>query len=180
MIRPKTLWPFPVKAFDKVNDRIKKYMDVEMSMGQMVPDVAVACNDKHKVEFYGRTGGMVPTVDEIVGFGKKVMEANKDGNVFETKALTDEKLHYCPGCAHCIVHRLLAECLEESGEDKNAICAVPVGCAVFANTLILMQFSVHMVVHLQQQQVSKEYTLIKWLLHIKVMVTWLPLVLVKS
>ena len=77
MIRPKTLWPFPVKAFDKVNDRIKKYMDVEMSMGQMVPDVAVACNDKHKVEFYGRTGGMVPTVDEIVGFGKKVMGGDK-------------------------------------------------------------------------------------------------------
>lgn len=77
MIRPKTLWPFPVKAFDKVNDRIKKYLDVEMSMGQMVPDVAVACNDKHKVEFYGRTGGMVPTVDEIVGFGKKVMGGDK-------------------------------------------------------------------------------------------------------
>ncbi len=77
MIRPKTLWPFPVKAFDKVNDRIKKYMDVEMSMGQMVPDVAVACNDKYKVEFYGRTGGMVPTVDEIVGFGKKIMGGDK-------------------------------------------------------------------------------------------------------
>ena len=77
MIRPKTLWPFPVKAFDKVNDRIKKYMDVEMSMGQMVPDVAVACNDKHKVEFYGGTGGMGATVDEMVGFGKKVMGGDK-------------------------------------------------------------------------------------------------------
>ncbi len=77
MIRPKTLWPFPVKAFDKVNDRIKKYLDVEMSMGQMLPDVAVACNDKYKVEFYGRTGGMVPAVDEIVEFGKKVMGGDK-------------------------------------------------------------------------------------------------------
>ena len=49
------------------------------------------------------------------------------------KALTDVKLHYCPGCAHGIVHRLVAEVLEEMGEDKNAIAAVPVGCAVFAN-----------------------------------------------
>ncbi len=54
--------------------------------------------------------------------------------VFEkTKALTDLKMHYCPGCAHGIVHRLLAECLEESGDVKDAIVAVPVGCAVFAN-----------------------------------------------
>ena len=54
--------------------------------------------------------------------------------VFEkTKASTDVKLHYCPGCAHGIVHRLVAECLEEMDEVKNAIACVPVGCAVFAN-----------------------------------------------
>lgn len=54
--------------------------------------------------------------------------------VFEkTKALTDVKLHYCPGCAHGIVHRLVAEVLEELGEVENAIACVPVGCSVFAN-----------------------------------------------
>lgn len=54
--------------------------------------------------------------------------------IFEkTKALTDVKLHYCPGCAHGIVHRLIAEVLEELGEVENAIACVPVGCAVFAN-----------------------------------------------
>lgn len=54
--------------------------------------------------------------------------------IFEkTKALTDVKMHYCPGCAHGIVHRLVAEVLEETGEVENAIMAVPVGCAVFAN-----------------------------------------------
>ena len=54
--------------------------------------------------------------------------------VFEkTKGLTDAKLHYCPGCAHGIVHRLVAEVLEEMGELGNSIVAVPVGCAVFAN-----------------------------------------------
>lgn len=77
MLRPKTLWPFPQKGFDKFNDKIKKYMDVEMSMGQMVPDVIVACNDKNKVVFHGRTGGNVPSVDEIVAFGKEIMGGDK-------------------------------------------------------------------------------------------------------
>ena len=72
MIRPKTLWPFPEKAFEG-KEHIKKYMDVELSMGQMVDDVKLACNDKHKVEFYGRAGGMLPGVGEIVDFAKKVM-----------------------------------------------------------------------------------------------------------
>lgn len=54
--------------------------------------------------------------------------------VFEkSRALTDVKLHYCPGCAHGIIHRILAEALVELDEDKNAIVAVPVGCSVFAN-----------------------------------------------
>ncbi|MGN0135842.1 3-methyl-2-oxobutanoate dehydrogenase subunit VorB [Anaerotignum sp.] len=77
MIRPKTLWPFPQKAFDKWNAQIKKYLDVEMSMGQMVPDVAYACNDKNKVVFHGRTGGNVPTVDEVVAFAKEIMGGDK-------------------------------------------------------------------------------------------------------
>ncbi len=77
MLRPKTLWPFPQKGFDKINDKIKKYLDVEMSMGQMVPDVAYACNDKNKVEFFGRTGGNVPTVDQVVAFAKEVMGGDK-------------------------------------------------------------------------------------------------------
>jgi len=51
----------------------------------------------------------------------------------KTRALTDIRMHYCPGCAHGIAHRLLAEVLVEMDEDKNAIVAVPVGCAVFAN-----------------------------------------------
>lgn len=77
MLRPKTLWPFPQKAFDKVDGHIKKYLDIEMSMGQMMPDVAYACNDKNKVVFHGRTGGNVPTVDEVVEFAKKIMGGDK-------------------------------------------------------------------------------------------------------
>ncbi len=50
----------------------------------------------------------------------------------KTKGMTDVMTHYCPGCSHGIVHRLLAECLEEMGELPNAIALSPVGCAVLA------------------------------------------------
>ena len=53
--------------------------------------------------------------------------------VFEkTKGLTDVPLHYCPGCTHGIIHRLVAEALEELGVLDKAIGIAPVGCAVFA------------------------------------------------
>ena len=53
--------------------------------------------------------------------------------VFEkTKGLTDAPLHYCPGCTHCIIHRLVAEVLEELGVLGKTIGVAPVGCSVFA------------------------------------------------
>ncbi|MBE0069620.1 thiamine pyrophosphate-dependent enzyme [Thermoanaerobacterium thermosaccharolyticum] len=53
--------------------------------------------------------------------------------VFEkTKGLTDVPFHYCPGCTHGIVHRLVAEVMEELGVLDKAIGVAPVGCAVFA------------------------------------------------
>ena len=50
----------------------------------------------------------------------------------KTKMLTDAHLHYCPGCTHGIVHRLVAESIEELGLQDKAIGIAPVGCAVFA------------------------------------------------
>ena len=53
--------------------------------------------------------------------------------VFEkTKGLTDAPLHYCPGCTHGIVHRLVAESLEELGILEHTVGIAPVGCAVMA------------------------------------------------
>ena len=48
------------------------------------------------------------------------------------KALTDAPFHYCPGCTHGIIHRLVAEAMDELGFEGNAIGVAPVGCAVMA------------------------------------------------
>ena len=50
----------------------------------------------------------------------------------KTKGLQDTELHYCPGCAHGIVHKLIGEILEEMDALGTAIGVCPVGCAVFA------------------------------------------------
>ena len=53
--------------------------------------------------------------------------------VFEKpKALTDAPLHYCPGCTHGIIHRLVAEVIDELGIQGRTIGVAPVGCSVFA------------------------------------------------
>jgi 2-oxoglutarate ferredoxin oxidoreductase subunit beta len=48
------------------------------------------------------------------------------------KALTDKPFHYCPGCTHGIVHRLVAEALDELDIREKTVGVAPVGCAVFA------------------------------------------------
>lgn len=71
MIRPISLWPFPDKAFEETRDRVKAYLTVEMSAGQMVQDVRLAVNGHKPVHFYGRTGGMIPAQEDIY---KKIVE----------------------------------------------------------------------------------------------------------
>ena len=53
--------------------------------------------------------------------------------VFEKpKSLTDKSFHYCPGCTHGIIHRLVAEAIDDLGIEGIAIGVAPVGCAVMA------------------------------------------------
>ena len=53
--------------------------------------------------------------------------------VFEKpKSLTDAPLHYCPGCTHGIIHRLVAEVIDELGIEGKTIGVAPVGCSVMA------------------------------------------------
>lgn len=66
LFRPITLWPFPKKELVKAAKNTKKVLTVEMSAGQMVEDVKLSLNDADKVDFYGRSGGMLPDIDEII------------------------------------------------------------------------------------------------------------------
>ena len=50
----------------------------------------------------------------------------------KTKLLTDKQFHYCPGCNHGIIHRLVAEVIDEMNLDGKVIGVAPVGCSVFA------------------------------------------------
>ncbi len=53
--------------------------------------------------------------------------------VFEKpKSLTDAELHYCPGCTHGIIHRLVAQAIDELGIEGKTVGVAPVGCAVMA------------------------------------------------
>ena len=54
-------------------------------------------------------------------------------SVFEKpKSLTDAPLHYCPGCTHGIIHRLVAQAIDTLGIEGKTIGVAPVGCAVMA------------------------------------------------
>lgn len=66
MIRPITLWPFPEKAFQELPASVEALLSVEMSMGQMIDDIKIAVEGRLPVEFYGRSGGMIPTPEAIV------------------------------------------------------------------------------------------------------------------
>jgi len=66
LFRPITLWPFPAAALADVAGRARGVLVVEMSAGQMVEDVRLAVEGRVPVRFHGRTGGMVPSPDEIV------------------------------------------------------------------------------------------------------------------
>ena len=65
LFRPITLWPFPSKALAEAAKRVQRVVVVELSNGQMVEDVRLALNAAVPVEFYGRAGGNVPSVEEI-------------------------------------------------------------------------------------------------------------------
>ena len=65
LFRPITLFPFPSKALKEAAARVNKVVVVELSNGQMLEDVRLALNGNVPVEFYGRVGGNVPSVEEI-------------------------------------------------------------------------------------------------------------------
>ena len=65
LIRPITLWPFPVATFKKVIGTAKQIISVELSMGQMIEDVKLATECKVPVSLCNRVGGMIPSPEEV-------------------------------------------------------------------------------------------------------------------
>jgi len=76
LLRPVTLYPFPSEPVAEAAARIGKVLCVEMSMGQMIEDVRLAVGKEIPVQFYGRTGGVVPSPGEVAGAIKRAVAGN--------------------------------------------------------------------------------------------------------
>ena len=80
LLRPITLSPFPTKAVDELADKVKGFLVVEMSNGQMLDDIISITAKRVPVEFYGRMGGMVPYPDEISNAIEGLINGEHDVN----------------------------------------------------------------------------------------------------
>jgi len=77
LFRPITLWPYPARELERATLNAKALLCVEMSsLGQMVDDVKLAVKCQKPVHFYGRSGGVIPTVEEVY---EKCLELLKEG-----------------------------------------------------------------------------------------------------
>jgi 2-oxoglutarate ferredoxin oxidoreductase subunit alpha len=74
LFRPITAWPFPDRALEALVEPTRSFLAIEMNMGQMIDDVRMVVRGRRPVSFYGRTGGVVPSVEQIVA---KVTEHNQ-------------------------------------------------------------------------------------------------------
>jgi pyruvate/2-oxoacid:ferredoxin oxidoreductase alpha subunit len=68
LLRPASLWPFPAEALETLarSPRVRGFLAVELSTGQMVDDVRLSVKDAKPVGFHGRVGGMIPKVEELL------------------------------------------------------------------------------------------------------------------
>ncbi len=74
LLRPQTLWPFPEERVHELAGQVRGMLVTEMSAGQMLEDVERSVAGKCPVKFYGRMGGVVPMVDEILAEAQKLDE----------------------------------------------------------------------------------------------------------
>ena len=77
MIRPITLWPFPSEVINKAADKVKSFISVELSMGQMIEDVKLAMKCKKEITLCNRSGGMIPSPEQVL---EAIKNANEGGN----------------------------------------------------------------------------------------------------
>ena len=116
-------------------------MSVELNSGQMVEDVRFATEGKTPVTFYGRMGGMIPlpkklfnnsktesmslltTTDHLIAEESTVVCPERAFELVyqRPQTLVDTNMHYCPGCAHSLMHKLIMEVVEELGIQETTV-----------------------------------------------------------
>ncbi len=74
VFRPITVFPYPYEELNRLADKTKLFLTVEMNAGQMLEDVKLAINGKAQVEFIGRMGGIIPTPEEILNKIEEIYE----------------------------------------------------------------------------------------------------------
>ena len=72
LLRPITLFPFPTEAIRNLASTASAFLTVELSTGQMVEDVRLAVEGRRPVEFYGRSGGNVPSADDVLAVVRNI------------------------------------------------------------------------------------------------------------
>lgn len=77
LIRPQTLWPFPDQPLQSLPRRCRQILCVEMNCGQMVDDVRLAVGERIPIDHYGRSGGIIPTPDELVNEAERLLGRQK-------------------------------------------------------------------------------------------------------
>jgi len=77
MIRPITLWPFPEKVLKAAAEKCKSFLTVELNMGQMIKDVKLAIDCKKPVDLCYRTGGMIPSPEEVLAAIENMQKEGK-------------------------------------------------------------------------------------------------------
>lgn len=77
MIRPITLWAFPDEPFKEAAKTVKSFISVELSMGQMIEDVRLATDCSRPVYLCNRTGGMIPSPQQVLDSIRKAAGGNK-------------------------------------------------------------------------------------------------------
>jgi len=75
LVRPITLWPFPNEILRDLSKKVKRFLVLEMSTGQMVEDVRLALEGRAEVLFYGRPGGIIPEPDEFAQVIREKMKS---------------------------------------------------------------------------------------------------------
>jgi pyruvate/2-oxoacid:ferredoxin oxidoreductase alpha subunit len=77
LLRPITLFPFPIAQIRELSRRAKAFAVVELSNGQLVDDVRLALEGRRPVEFYNRMGGNVPSAEEVLAFVERKFAAQE-------------------------------------------------------------------------------------------------------